>query len=158
MTRVRAYGDVDRQWVEELMASELGGRWQARRGELVDVLVFAGLIAEDEQANRLGYLSYCLKQEECEIAALVAAQRHCGIGTAVVEALKRDIESSRRIWLVTTNDNLEALRFYQRRGFRLAALRAGAVDEARARLKPTISTTGAFGIPIRDELELELLN
>ena len=61
-----------------------------------------------------------------------------------------------RIWLVTTNDNLDALRFYQRRGFSLCALRAGAVDDSRRRLKPSISLTGAYGIPLRDELEFEL--
>jgi hypothetical protein len=59
------------------------------------------------------------------------------------------------MWLVTTNDNLEALRFYQRRGFVLSALRAGAVDEARRELKPMIGRVGNFGIPIRDEIELE---
>ena len=61
------------------------------------------------------------------------------------------------MWLVTTNDNLEALRFYQRRGFVLSALRAGAMDEARRKLKPRISRVGDFGIPIRDEIELEAL-
>ena len=57
--------------------------------------------------------------------------------------------------LTTTNDNLDALRFYQRRGFRLQALRPGAVDAARA-YKPTISAVGEHGIPIRDELDLTL--
>ena len=57
------------------------------------------------------------------------------------------------MWLVTTNDNLDALRVYQRRGFRLAELRAGAVDAARA-LKPSIPVTGRYGIPLRDELIL----
>ena len=61
-----------------------------------------------------------------------------------------------RLWLVTTNDNVDALRFYQRRGFRLARLRAGAVDESRATLKPEIPTSGSYGIPLRDELELEM--
>jgi hypothetical protein len=56
---------------------------------------------------------------------------------------------------VATNDNVEALRFYQRKGFRLRALRAGAVDEARRSLKPTIPETND-GICIRDELELVL--
>ena len=55
---------------------------------------------------------------------------------------------------MTTND--EALRFYQRRGFRLSALRRGAVDDSRRRLKPQISAVGELGIPIRDEIELEL--
>jgi hypothetical protein len=58
---------------------------------------------------------------------------------------------------VTTNDNLDALRFYQRRGFRLTALRAGAVDRTRASLKPRIGTLGEHGIPLRNELELELV-
>ena len=61
----------------------------------------------------------------------------------------------RRLWLITTNDNLDALRFYQRRGLRLAALRPGAVDESRAALKPSIAEVGEYGIPIRDEIVLE---
>jgi hypothetical protein len=69
---------------------------------------------------------------------------------------RQELGHDERIWLVTTNDILEALRFYQRRGFRLSALRAGAVDEARKRLEPQISTVGGFGIPIRDEIEVEL--
>ena len=59
-----------------------------------------------------------------------------------------------RLWLITTNDNLDALRFYQRRGMRIAAVHAGAIEVSRA-LKPSISMTGAYGIEIRDELELE---
>ncbi len=55
--------------------------------------------------------------------------------------------------MVTTNDNLRALGLYQRRGFRLAALRCGAVDQGR-RLKPEISEVGEGGIPLHDELEL----
>jgi ribosomal protein S18 acetylase RimI-like enzyme len=58
--------------------------------------------------------------------------------------------------VVTTNDNVEALRFYQRRGFRLVLIRAGAVDRSRERLKPEIPKTGAYDIPLRDEVELEM--
>jgi len=60
-----------------------------------------------------------------------------------------------KAWVTETNDTLGAARFYQRRGFVLSALRPGAVDEARRRLKPEIGTVGDFGIPLRDELELE---
>jgi ribosomal protein S18 acetylase RimI-like enzyme len=77
-----------------------------------------------------------------------------GVGSALIEAVTA---SSRvgfeAIRLSTTNDNVDALRFYQRRGFRLTALRPGAVDESR-RLKPTISMNGQHGIPIHDELDL----
>jgi ribosomal protein S18 acetylase RimI-like enzyme len=58
--------------------------------------------------------------------------------------------------VVTTNDNVEALRFYQRRGFRLARIRPGAVDRSREMLKPEIPRSGAYDIPLRDELELEM--
>jgi len=61
----------------------------------------------------------------------------------------------RRVWLITSNDNLDALRFYQRRGLRLVAVHRGAIDEAR-RVKPSIPATGEYGIPVRDEIELEL--
>lgn len=55
---------------------------------------------------------------------------------------------------MTTNDNVDALRFYQRRGFRIVAVRTGAVDEARSALKPGIPHRGHYGIPLRDEIEL----
>jgi hypothetical protein len=60
------------------------------------------------------------------------------------------------VWVVTTNDNLGALAFYQRAGFRLCALRSGAVDQARAALKPEIPLPGQDGLPLRDELELAI--
>jgi len=79
-----------------------------------------------------------------------------GAGTALLTAVEAAAAAAgcRRLWLITTNDNLDALRFYQRRGYRLAALYPGAVDEAR-RVKPTIPLVGNHGIPLHDELELE---
>lgn len=157
MVNVRLFSKEDVGWVEALLDDLFGGRWQARRGELVDVLSFEGLVAVDDDGAGVGFAGYRPYDDECELTALAASRRHQGIGTALVEALLEHVPGARRIWLVTTNDNLEALRFYQRRGFRLCALRPGAVDEARRRLKPRISQCGAFGIPLRDELELELV-
>jgi ribosomal protein S18 acetylase RimI-like enzyme len=153
--RIRAFEAGDTEWVDEMLARELGSRWQARRGELVDVLSFDGLVAVNDERG-VGYLSYRRDGKECELVALVASPRRLGAGTALIEGLKQHGWGAKRIWLVTTNDNLDALRFYQRRGFRLTALRPGAVDAARKQLKPQIPPTGAFGIPLRDELELEL--
>jgi len=142
----------DEGWAEDLLKRRLGGRLQARRGELVDMLALPGLVAEEDQ-DRAGILVYDVRGEACELAAIATAIGQRGVGTHLVEALKTKV--SGRIWLVTTNDNLDALRFYQRRGFVLAALRPGAVLQARQRLKPTIPETGAYGIPLRDEIELE---
>jgi len=60
------------------------------------------------------------------------------------------------MWVVTTNDNVDALRFYQRRGFRLVALRPGVVTRSRQSIKREIPRTGSYGIELRDELELEM--
>ncbi len=130
----------------------------ARRGELVDARTQPALIALD--AGRIaGVVTYVAGDRACEALTVHAADPGNGAGTALVDALRSLAAASgwRRIWLVTTNDNVDALRFYQRRGFRLAALHRGAVDASRTRLKPGIPELGAHGIPIHDELELELL-
>ncbi len=80
-----------------------------------------------------------------------------GIGSALVEAvIKVAVNAScKRIWLITTNDNLTALRFWQKRGFSLVAVHRNAIEESR-RLKPEIPLKGEHGIPIKDEIELEM--
>ena len=152
---IRAYEESDRAWAEPLLAQEYGGPLQARRGGLLDVLSLPGFVAE-EDGRPAGLLTFRRESGDCELAFVIALERRRGIGTALLAALRREVSDCSQIWLVTTNDNLEALRFYQRRGFVLSALRAGAVDDARRRLKPQISDVGEFGIPIRDELELRL--
>ena len=111
-----------------------------------------------EQDGRLvGVLTYVVDGSDCEILTLHADVRRRGVGTALIEEVKRVAARAgcTRLWLITTNDNVDALRFYQRRGFRLAALHRGAVDDSRARLKPEIPEIGEYGIALRDELELE---
>ena len=128
----------------------------ARRGLLEDTLAHPSLIALDP--GLAGVLTYVVDGAECEILTLHAERPRGGVGTALIEAVKAPARAAgcTRLWLITTNDNVDALRFYQRRGFRLAALHAGAVDDSRARLKPEIPLVGDYGIPLRDELELHM--
>jgi GNAT superfamily N-acetyltransferase len=151
---IRDLAETDLGWAASVLDAGLAGRWQARRGELVDVLALPGLVAEID-GRSVGLLAYRLDDARCEIEALVATTPSVGIGTALVDDLRRR-HGRVPIRVVTTNDNLTALAFYQRRGFRLLELRAGAVDEARRTLKPTIGLLGQGGLPIRDELELVL--
>lgn len=152
---VREYREAeDRVWAEARLDAEWGGPLQARRGELLDVLALPGFVAE-EGSRPVGLATYGLDGDECELAFLQAFERGRGIGTALVDEVVAAAAGCRRVWLVTTNDNLDALRFYQRRGFRLVGVRPGAVDSARAALKPRIGRVGEYGIAIRDELELE---
>ncbi|MEW5718069.1 MAG: GNAT family N-acetyltransferase, partial [Chloroflexota bacterium] len=81
-----------------------------------------------------------------------------GIGSALIDAVKLRARQAgcKRLWLITTNDNLTALRFYQKRGFTLAALHRNALEESR-KIKPEIPLVGEHGIPLRDEIELEMM-
>jgi GNAT superfamily N-acetyltransferase len=135
----------------------MGGRWQVRRGERVDALQPPGWVAA-RAGGPVGVLTAAPRADGWELVLLLVTERRAGVATLLVEHLVDQARraGAARVWVVTTNDNLAALGFYQRVGFRLAAFRPGAVDEARATLKPEIGTTGADGLPIRDELELIL--
>ncbi len=151
---LRPFAAWDLPWAEAMIGADLGGRLQARRGEVVDVLGCAGIVAETPEGP-VGLLTFQLGDDDAEIVYVESSPRLAGVGTALLDAF-RPLAGGRRVWLVTTNDNVDALRFYQRRGFRISAVRLGAVDDARISLKPAISSNGAYGIPIRDEIELTL--
>ncbi len=110
-----------------------------------------------EVGEIVGHASFRIDGDACELTAIAADPPAHGIGTRLLDAVVAAARAAgcASVWLTTTNDNLDALRFYQRRGFRLARLRPGAVDDARKTLKPEISKLGSFGIPMRDELDLE---
>lgn len=125
----------------------------ARRGELVDALIRPAVVAYGG-AGVAGVLTYDIAGTECEVLTLHVTRQWSGVGTRLIDAVVDLAAGCRALWLVTTNDNVDALRFYQRRGYRLRAVRCGAVDAARRTLKPSIPRLGSYGIPIRDELEL----
>jgi ribosomal protein S18 acetylase RimI-like enzyme len=154
--RVRHSQSGERAVVEGFLAAHNSAR-VARRGTLEAPMNHPQLVAIDGD-RLLGVLTYVLDGRDCEVLTLHADIRREGVGTELMEAVQRIAREHgcRRLWLITTNDNVDALRFYQRRGMRLAALHAGAVDRARERLKPEIPEHGDYGIALRDELELEL--
>jgi N-acetylglutamate synthase-like GNAT family acetyltransferase len=154
--RVRAATPADRDWIGAIL-DQASARRVARNGELVKAFDHPMLIAETDEGPA-GVLTYIVRNGACEILTLHATKQWRGAVTVLIAGIRSVAEEvgCRRLWLVTTNDNVDALRFYQRRGFRLVGLRPGAVDDARRRLKPGIPETGDHGIPLRDELELEL--
>jgi ribosomal protein S18 acetylase RimI-like enzyme len=113
-----------------------------------------GFIAE--RAGRIaGLVTFDVRPGVLEIVTINALEQFTGIGTMLIEAVRAEAKrrGCQQVTLTTTNDNVDALRFYQRRGFRMAALRPGAVDRSRLR-KPEIPRTGDFGIPLHDEIDL----
>lgn len=109
-----------------------------------------------EDGSRLGLVTYNVDGNECEITSLNTMRESIGIGSALLNAVKVAAIAAhcQRLWLITTNDNLRALRFYQKRGWRLVAVYPNALEQSR-RLKPEIPLMGLDGIPLRDEIELE---
>jgi GNAT superfamily N-acetyltransferase len=107
-----------------------------------------------EDGRVTGLITYRLEGGECEISALVSYGENRGVGTALLEKVREvaTAEGCRRLFLITTNDNARAIRFYQKRGMELVAVRLGELERSRI-LKPQIPPTGIDGIPLLHELE-----
>lgn len=152
--RVRPVRDADRPWIEEFIAREWGSPVVASRGVLHRPSALDGFIAEADGAT-IGLITLHVKDSACEVVTLNSLLPGTGAGSALMSVAERYARERecRRLWLVTTNDNAHALRFYQRRGLRIAAVHMGAVDDER-KLKPEIPLTGRDGIGIHDEIEL----
>ena len=138
-------------WVEHWGSEEMVSRGKVYRPEQLE-----GFVVEEDN-EWIGLLTFFIEANECEVTSFDSLREGQGIGTmllnkAIEEARQRDC---RRIFLITTNDNLNALGFYQKRGFELATIYRGAVNESR-KIKPSIPLIGYNSIPLRDEIELEM--
>ena len=156
MANVRRLTAADLPRLRQFWIDHWGGEIVVVHGEIFRPEQMDGFVAEDE-GEWIAVAAFVCSGPECEVVSLDSLRTGEGIGSRL---LGRVIEAARaaeakRVVVTTTNDNLEALGFYQRRGFELAGLRRGALEETR-RLKPGIPKTGRRGIPLRDELQLEL--
>jgi len=154
---VRPLDDDDREWAKRLLEESWGSANIATRGRLVDASRIPGFVAVAGSGDRLGLLTYEVHSGECEIVTMNSLQRGVGIGQRLIRKVVEYAKEAgaSRVWLITTNDNTDALRFYQKAGFRIVAVHRDAIALAR-RFKPEIPLIGENGIPIRDEIELEL--
>ncbi len=146
----------DREWVSQFVTEHWGTDFVVSRGVVYHPRDLPGFIASHE-GEKVGLLTYTIVGESCEIVTINSIHPSLGVGTALIKAV-RDIarqSGCKRLWLITTNDNLNALRFYQKQGFVLVAVHRNALELSR-RLKPGIPLIGDDGIPLRDEIELEM--
>ena len=143
-------------WLEELFTLEWGSARVVTRGRLCSALALPGFVAL-WKGEFGGAVTYKICGKECEVVTLSSLREGIGVGTALLNAVRKSAQAAdcRRLWLITTNDNAEAQRFYKRRGFRLAAVHCNAIIEART-LRPEIPVLGRNGVPIRDGIEIEL--
>jgi len=140
-----------------LLEEHWGSAIVVTRGKVYQADELPGFAAVRED-KPVGLATYRTEGDQCEITSLNSVVEKVGIGSALLDAVKNvaALAHCTRLWLITTNDNTAALRFYQKRGFLLVAVHRNALEQSR-RLKPEIPLTGIDGIPLRDEIELELL-
>jgi len=153
---IRHLSPNDRDFVVRVLIQNWASTTIVTRGVAHQADELPGFVAV-EGSERIGLVTYRIASGECEIISLNSLVQGKGAGTALIEAVKNVAVSAgcARICLVTTNDNTHALRFYQRRGFALVAIHRDALEQSR-RLKPEIPEVGIDGIPLRDEIELEM--
>jgi len=153
--RVTELSDDDRRWVQERTELLFGGDFVVSRSEVHDPHKLPGFIAT-EGRERIGLITYSIVGEICEIVTIDALCQFMGVGTMLldkVECVAREADCT-KLWTITTNDRLDAQRFFQKRGFFISDVRLGAMTKIRL-LKPNVPRTGDYGIAVRDEIEFE---
>ena len=152
--RVSELTDDDRIWVKERTELLFGGDFVVSRQEVHDPHQLPGFIAT-EGSERVGLATYNINGDECELVTIDSLCQFMGIGTDLLEKVEDAALDAgcKKIWAITTNDNLDAQRFFQKRGFVISAYRIGGMTKIRL-LKPSIPRIGYYGLPIRDEIEM----
>lgn len=145
----------DTAFISAFFSEHWGAEYIVSRGRKIDVDDLKGAQAQIE-GKVVGLVTWEISGSEMQIVSLDALDARSGIGTAMLEhaiAYAR-VAGLKRVWTLTSNDNLDALRFYQRRGMRISAVHLDSMAKNR-KLKPQIPEIGHFGIPLRDEIVLE---
>jgi ribosomal protein S18 acetylase RimI-like enzyme len=152
--RIRAIRDSDRDAVLRILTHSWGSGDIVTRGRIHHAHAYPGFVAVAGNCI-VGLVTYHIRGGRCEVVSLDSFWEGRGVGTRLLRATERLARASgcHEAWLVTTNDNLRALAFYQKRGWRLRRIHAGAIARSRA-LKPSIPLVGMDEIPLRDEIEL----
>lgn len=153
---VRPITPEDRDWVAETIGTAFGSVRLISNDHLIDDASLLDGFAAEIDGRPIGCALINEVDGDTELVALVTTYRGAGVGTALLEAVvargKRD--GWKRLWLVTSNDNTDAIRMYQRAGWAWTDFRRDAITRARA-IKPEIPETGSHGIPIRHEIHFE---
>lgn len=155
LPHIREIEAKDKDWLKSLLKAQFGSERIVLRGKVVNAFDFPGFIAELDFKN-VGVVLYEILSKNLEIITLVSIRPKQGVGTALIEKLKTEAVKLNKkiIKVITTNDNTQALRFYQKRGFDIIKFYPNSLAKLRV-LKPELPESGNDGIPIRDEIELQ---
>ena len=156
-TQIRPISQDDQTWIARKLTENWGAPLIISRGIIHDAIKLPGFVVLND-SKPVGLATFRIDSQECELVTLDSWKENIGVGSLLIEAVKREALKSgcARLWVITTNDNLYALGFYQKRGFHLVAVYPNALAETR-KIKPTIPENGLHAIPLRDEIELQIL-
>ena len=114
-----------------------------------------GLVYRDEWGEPQGLITWHIDGDSAELVSVDAYQQGRHIGGRLLIAAETELHKRgvRHLMIVTTNDNLRAIGFYVRHGYRITKLDLDGVERVRE-LKPDVPRTGHDGLPLRDMLEL----
>ena len=156
MTSIRRLIAEDLPRLQKFWIKHWGGEEMVSRGSVYRPEQLEGFVIEDGN-DWIGLLTFIIRDGECEVTSLNSLRENQGVGTMLINEVLEEArnQNCKRIFFITTNDNLNALGFYQKRGFELVAVHRGAVNESR-KIKPGIPLIGYNNIPLRDEIELEM--
>ncbi len=140
---IREMNKADREWTVEFLKKHWGSEKIISRGRVYYPSALSGFVAMSGK-KYLGLVTYLVKNKECQIMTLNSIVERKGVGTALIERVKKAARKlkCKRLWLTTTNDNVDALRFYQRKGLVFKKVYPNAVTFAREKLKPEIPLIG----------------
>ena len=155
-SHVRRLTPTDLPRLRQFWIEYWGGEEMIARGTVYHPEQLDGFVVEDEN-EWVGLITFFIRDDECEVTSLDSLLQGKGIGTLLIDKAIEEARAGncKRLFLITTNDNLHALSFYQKRGFEIVTVYRGAVNESR-KIKPSIPWIGMDGIPLRDEIELEI--
>ncbi len=127
---VRDFEIADHDWARALVARHSGGSHLVTRlGEIIDPLTREGVVAEID-GRPVGLLTVDESDQGLEVLTLHSETPNQGAGMRLLETAMRVASASEahRLWLITTSDNLHAIRWFLRRGMTVAAVHADHVE------------------------------
>lgn len=126
------------------------------RGKAIDMTKTEGFYFREGE-DIIGLITYMVYDNLLEIISLDSLHENQGIGSKLLGAVIHEAKERKlqKIVLITTNDNINAMKFYQKRGFDMVRLFHDALAVSR-KLKPEIPLIGENSIPLRHEIEFEL--
>jgi len=155
--KIKKIIDKDKAWLKKVSLEEYGGEFCVFLGRKFYIEDLEGFYLEDE-SKKLGLITYEIRDNLCEIMTFNAFSKFQGTGTKLLKKVIQETKNKKlnKIIVRTTNDNLDALRFYQRRNFKIVRIYKNIIDRDRT-LKPAIPKIGDYKIPMQDAIELEFL-